>query len=109
MNYESIEQEVEAENLRKHEREEGAAKREHELKMAKVKAASVPTGACVAMVIMGIVFSSVLTSTAVHVRARTLAAVEFAAEDAYRRGQFHAAGVQAGLSQGRNECKEESE
>lgn len=37
MEYESIEQEVKAENLRKHEREEAAAKREHELKMAKAR------------------------------------------------------------------------
>lgn len=34
MEYESIEAEVKAENQRKHERDEAAANREHELKMA---------------------------------------------------------------------------
>ncbi len=108
MEFESIEKEIRAEALRNHERQEAAAIRAHDLAMAKVNrkilhvsvpvlATSVGVVACVSIFFAGIIGSTQATQSA-H--------IEHRAELKYQTLQSHAAGVQAGLAQGRSECKE---
>ncbi len=107
MDHESIEQEIKAENLRQGEREEAAAVRRHELDMAKVNRkilhVSVPVFATTVGISVGvsIFFAGLIGST----QATSRATIEHRADLKYQTLQSHAAGVQAGLSQGRNECR----
>lgn len=111
MEYESIEEEVKAENLRKHEREEAAAIRAHDLAMAKVNrkilnvSVSTMVGSMAIAVGVSILFAGLIGST----QATRSAGIEHRAELKYQTLQSHAAGVQAGLAQGRTECREANE
>lgn len=108
MEYESIEQEVKAENLRKHEREEAAAIRAHDLAMAKVnrKILHVPVHVMVVSLAAAVGFSIFLTSIIVSSQTSLSLSNSYRSELKYQTLQSHAAGVQAGLSQGRTECRE---